>query len=44
MRAVPFMTDAVVRLLVVTVVPLVPLLLTMMPLDQLITQAIKFVF
>ena len=44
MRAVPFMTDDVVRLLVVPVVPLVPLLLTMMPLDQLITQAIKFVF
>jgi hypothetical protein len=44
MRAVPFMTDDVVRLLVVTVVPLVPLLLTMMPLDQLITQAIKFIF
>jgi hypothetical protein len=39
MRVVPFMTDDVVRLLVVTVVPLVPLLLTMMPLDQLITQA-----
>jgi hypothetical protein len=44
MRAVPFVTDDVVRLLVVTVVPLVPLLLTMMPLDELVTQAIKFVF
>jgi hypothetical protein len=44
MRAVPFMTDDVVQLLVVTVIPLVPLLLTMMPLDQLITQAIKFIF
>ena len=44
MRAVPFVTYDVVRLLVVTVVPLVPLLLTIMPLDQLVTEAIKFVF
>jgi hypothetical protein len=44
MRAVPFATDDVVRLLVATVVPLVPLLLTIMPLEQLVTQAIKIVF
>jgi hypothetical protein len=44
MRPVPFATDDVVRLLVATVVPLVPLLLTIMPLDQLVTQAIKIVF
>jgi hypothetical protein len=44
MRAVPFVTDDVVRLLIVTVVPLVPLLLTIMPLDQLVTQAIKIIF
>jgi hypothetical protein len=44
MRAVPFATDDVVRLLVATVVPLVPLLLTIMPLEQLVTQAIKMVF
>ena len=44
MRVVPFMTDDVIRLVVVTVIPLVPLLLTIMPLDQLITQAIKIIF
>jgi hypothetical protein len=44
MRAVPFMTDDVVRLLIVTIAPLVPLLLTIMPLDQLVTQAIKIIF
>ena len=44
MRAVPFATDDVVRLLVATVAPLVPLLLTIMPLEQLVTQAIKIVF
>jgi hypothetical protein len=44
MRTVPFVTDDVVRLLVVTVVPFFPLLLTIMPLDQLVTQAIKIFF
>jgi hypothetical protein len=44
MRTVPFVTDDVVRPLVITVAPLVPLLLTIMPLDQLVTQAIKIVF
>jgi hypothetical protein len=44
MRPVPFATDDVVRLLVATVIPLVPLLLTIMPLEQLVTQAIKIVF
>jgi hypothetical protein len=44
MRTVPFVTDDVVRLLIITVAPLVPLLLTIMPLDQLVTQAIKIVF
>jgi hypothetical protein len=44
MRTVPFVTDDVIRLLVVTVAPLVPLLLTIMPLDQLVTQAIKIIF
>jgi hypothetical protein len=44
MRSVPFVTDDVVRLLVITIVPFVPLLLTIMPLDQLVTQAIKIVF
>jgi hypothetical protein len=44
MRTVPFVRDDVVRLLVITIVPFVPLLLTIMPLDELVTQAIKIVF
>jgi hypothetical protein len=44
MRVVPFATDDVLRLLVAAVVPMVPLLLTIMPLDQLVTEAIKMVF
>jgi hypothetical protein len=44
MRAVPFAPDDVTRLLVATVLPMVPLLLTIMPLEQLVTQAIKIVF
>jgi hypothetical protein len=44
MRVVPFVTDDAVRLLVVTLVPLVPLLLTIMPFDQLVTHAIKIIF
>lgn len=44
MRAVPLATDELVQLLVVTVAPLIPLLLTNMPLDELVTQAFKVVF
>jgi hypothetical protein len=44
MRTVPFVRDDVVRLLVVTIVPFVPLLLTIMPLEELVTQAIKILF
>ena len=44
MRAISFATDDVVRLLVATVAPVVPLLLTIMPLEQLLTQALKIVF
>jgi hypothetical protein len=44
MRIVPFATSDVVRLLVATIFPMTPLLLTIMPLDQLVTEAIKFVF
>ena len=44
MRVVPFSLDDVLRLLVATLVPMVPLLLTIMPLEQLVTEAIKFVF
>jgi hypothetical protein len=44
MRAVPFAKDDVFRLLIATVAPIVPLLLTIMPLEQLVTQAFKIVF
>jgi len=44
MRAIPFATDDVVRLLIATVAPMVPLLLTIMPFEQLVTQAIKIIF
>ena len=44
MRPIPFATDDVVRLLVATVIPIVPLLLTIMPLEQLVTAVIKILF
>jgi len=44
MRSIPFGTDDVARLLIATVAPLVPLLLTIMPLEQLLTQIVKLIF
>jgi len=44
MRPIPFSTDDVVRLLIATVAPMVPLLLTIMPLDELLTQVVKIIF
>src|SRR3984957_16961977 len=44
MRIVPFTASDAMRLLVATIAPMSPLLLTIMPLDQLVTAAIKFVF
>jgi hypothetical protein len=44
MRLVPIATDDIVLLFVVTIAPFLPLLLTIMPLDQLIMRAIKLVF
>jgi hypothetical protein len=44
MRPWPIGTDDLILLLVVTIVPFVPLLLTIMPLDKLVEQAIKLVF
>jgi hypothetical protein len=41
MGAIPFAKDDVARLLVTTVAPFVPLLLTIMPLEELLTQAVK---
>ena len=44
MRAVPFSTEDVLWLIVASVAPMLPLLLTIMPLDQLVTEGIKMVF
>jgi hypothetical protein len=44
MRPVPIAADDLVYLCVITIIPFVPLLLTIMPLDKLIEQAIKLVF
>jgi hypothetical protein len=44
MRFVPIGNDDLVVLLVATITPFVPLLLTIMPLDKLVEQAIKLVF
>lgn len=44
MRPMPIATDEIVLLVVVTVAPFLPLLLTIMPLDQLIMRAFKLVF
>ena len=44
MRAVPFATEDVLWLLIASVVPMLSLLLTIMPLDQLVTEGIKMVF
>jgi hypothetical protein len=44
MRFVPFSLDDVLRLAVTTAAPLMPLLLTIMPLDDLLSRAIKIIF
>jgi hypothetical protein len=44
MRSVPIATHDIFLLFVVTIAPFLPLLLTIMPLDQLVIQAIKIVF
>jgi hypothetical protein len=44
MSAVPFAKDDVARLLIATVAPIVPLLLTIMPFEQLLTQVVKIIF
>src|SRR5579871_28838 len=44
MRFVPFSLDDVFRLAVTTAAPLLPLLLTIMPLEELLSRAIKIVF
>jgi hypothetical protein len=44
MRLVPFTRQTVVQLAVLTLAPVGPLLLTMMPLEQLLERMLKIVF
>ena len=44
MRAVPFKLDDIIRLAAATAAPLVPLLLTIFPLEELIERLVKIVF
>lgn len=44
MRVVPFGLVDLTRLVVVTVAPVLPLLLTIMPLEELISQLVKIIF
>lgn len=41
MRLVPFTKDTVIRLAIVVILPLLPLTLTMVPLEQIVDQLIK---
>jgi hypothetical protein len=44
MNLVPFLFADIIRLIVITALPLLPLLLTMMPLQELMTRALNIVF
>jgi hypothetical protein len=44
MRLAPFNLQTVLQLAVVTLVPVVPLLLTMISLEELLTQGLKMLF
>jgi len=44
MRIAPITRDAIVRLAAATVIPIVPLLLTMMPLETLVKQLVSILF
>ncbi len=44
MRFAPFSKDAILQLAAVTLAPIVPLLLTMMPLDELLTNLFGILF
>jgi hypothetical protein len=44
MRAVPFKLEDIIRLAAATAAPLAPLLLTIFPLEELITRLVKIVF
>jgi hypothetical protein len=44
MRLVPFGLDDVLPLVGIAALPLLPLLLTVMPLDQIVTRLLKTIF
>ncbi len=44
MRVVPLTKDAILQLAAVTVAPIVPLLLTMMPLEELLKKLFSILF
>jgi hypothetical protein len=44
MRAVPFSRDSVLQLAVITLIPVVPLLLTMVSLEELVKRLLQIVF
>ena len=44
MRVVPFTKESIVQLAAVTVAPMVPLLLTMMPLEELVKKLFGILF
>jgi hypothetical protein len=44
MRFVPFTKDTVIRLAIIIILPLLPLTLTMVPLEKMIDHLIKLVF
>jgi hypothetical protein len=44
MRIVPFALEDVTRLIVATAAPLLPLLLTIMPFEELIEHLLKIIF
>jgi hypothetical protein len=44
MRLVPFGKGTVIRLAIVLVFPFLPLMLTMVPLDQIVDRFIKLIF
>jgi len=44
MRLVPISKETVLRLVILVILPLLPLVLTMIPLDQVIDRAVKLVF
>ncbi len=44
MRVVPFTRDTVLQLAVITLLPVAPLVLTMVPLEELVKRLLQVVF